>query len=86
LSGGTIFLRFLAGLLIVAGAAIAGLAGACSWVLTGASVAGGHVPQGGEIALLLVFGGIPIAVGLAMIAGGVVVWRNVGRDAKGPKT
>ncbi|MBX7249948.1 MAG: hypothetical protein K1X35_13000 [Caulobacteraceae bacterium] len=74
MSGPGALRRFFGGLLMVAGGLIAGLAGVCTLVFGGGSamdLANGHGyglggDLGGLLALVGIFGGVPIAVGLLL--------------------
>ncbi|MBX7249949.1 MAG: hypothetical protein K1X35_13005 [Caulobacteraceae bacterium] len=67
---GKILVRILATVTGLAGAVLAGFAGLCSY----AFASGTSWTKGGG-AMVLVFGGVPIVLGLAMIVACIFLWR-----------
>ena len=70
---GGLLTRFFSGLLVVVGVLMAGLAGLCTMAFLGFPGGGGDK---GLVPLVLVFGGPPIVIGLAMVWAGVWLWRR----------
>jgi hypothetical protein len=68
---GKVLLRFFAAVMVLVGAAIAGLAGLCTYAISTATAA-----NSGGGAGFWIIGAVPILLGVAIIVAGVVVWRS----------
>ncbi len=73
--------KILAALVIAAGALIAWASGSWTWELLSPAFAGlrGTQEEISALAIVLVFGALPALAGLAMVWGGVVLWRSKGK-------
>jgi len=79
---GVMLRRFLAALVIAAGAIIAWTCGSCTWEMLapGLGTFRGTGEEVFALSLALLFGVVPTLAGLAMIWGGTVLWRSKGKS------
>jgi len=68
--------RMFGALLMAAGVMVAGLCGLCSAVVLVTQVASVPSSLGGMLMLVLLFGGVPITLGLGLFVWGRSLWRT----------
>lgn len=68
--------RMFGALLMAAGAMIAGLCGLCSAVVLVTQVASAPPSLGSMLVLVLIFGGVPITLGVGLFIWGRSLWRT----------
>ena len=75
--------RFIAALVIAGGAMITWTCGSCTWSMVDPSMTPNNVGVGTDgIIMAMIFGGVPTLFGLAVIGGGVMLWRLKGKSDK----
>ena len=76
-------MKILGGILLAIGILIAGASGLCS--LMALSGSGDMIDLGGRLRVVLIFGGIPMAIGVAFGFAGWFLIRSEAPDDKNPR-